>query len=84
MALHGTVKGKRRKGGKTILKSGQGWTLPFNKGSENRSRWKGIVGRLSVVPKDLAINTSNDSQTKMYLYKKVDEKIAALPSGLAN
>ena len=74
MALHGTVKGTRRKGGKTILKSGQGWTLPFNKGSENRSRWKRIVGRLSVVPTDLAINTSNDSQTKKYLIRKLMRK----------
>ena len=31
---------------KTILKSGQGWTLP----AENRTRWKGVIGMSSMVP----------------------------------
>ena len=55
--LQGTVKGKRkvaerRRGGKTISKSGQEWTLPAQLGQlKNRSRWKGIVANSSVVPR---------------------------------
>ena len=35
----------RRRGGKTISKSEQGWTLP----AEDRTRWKGAVAKSPVV-----------------------------------
>ena len=40
----------RRRGGKTISKSGQEWTLPA-RATENRSRWIGIIANSSVVPR---------------------------------
>ena len=38
----------RRRSGKTILKSGQGWTLPAQQGDLKQERWKGIVAKSSV------------------------------------
>ena len=41
----------RRRGEKTISKSGQEWTLPVQlRQLKNRKRWKGIVANSSVVP----------------------------------
>ena len=37
----------RRRGGKTILKIGQGWTLPAQL---KTTRWKGIVTKSTVAP----------------------------------
>ena len=58
--LKGTMKGKRkqgadkRRGRKTISKSGQEWTLRAQLGQlKNRIRRKGIVANSSVVPVDL-------------------------------
>ena len=38
-----------RRDGKTILKSGQEWALP----AKNRTSWKGIVAKSSVMPHNL-------------------------------
>ena len=40
----------RRRGGKTISKSGMDFASS-TRAAENRSRWKGIVANLSVVPR---------------------------------
>ena len=54
--LQGTVKGKRRevdrrRGGKTISRSGQEWIFASStRAAEERTRWKGIVLKSSVVP----------------------------------
>ena len=40
----------RRKGWKTISKSGKGWTLPSStRAAEDKTRWKGVVANSSVV-----------------------------------
>ena len=42
----------RRRGGKTISKSGQEWTVPAQLGQlKNRTKWKGVVANSSVVPR---------------------------------
>ena len=41
----------RRRGGKTISKSGQNRTASSTRAAENRITWKGIVANLSVVPR---------------------------------
>ena len=45
--MKGKKKADRRRGGKTILKSGQEWT----RAAENMTRWKGMVANSSVVPR---------------------------------
>ena len=41
----------RRRGGKTISKSGQGWTFASStKTAEDGTRWKRVVAKSSVVP----------------------------------
>ena len=42
----------RCRGGKTISKSGQEWTFASStRAAANRTRWKGIVAKSSVVPR---------------------------------
>ena len=43
----------RRRGGKTISKSGQEWTLPAQLRQLKTSRWNGIVANSFVVPRRL-------------------------------
>ena len=41
----------RRRGGKAILKIGQGWTLPAQQGQlKTGQEWKGIIVKSSVAP----------------------------------
>ena len=48
--LSGTVKGNRRRGRQK--KSGQEWTLASaTRAALNRTRWKGVVAKSSVVPR---------------------------------
>ena len=53
------VKGKKeevdkRRGGKTISRSGQRWTVSPIRAGGDRNRWKGIVVMSSVCPNNLA------------------------------